>query len=259
MALPTELILLATVHGGLMVDDNKQIQTFTIPDGITVTRVMATRPGICNVTTEEQINGVIKDMVAEGLNTEEVGRTVQSIRASQPEVVKNILGQLKGDDPNKELLQQFLRSRIATPTTKVFNPGSIMLDKYLTRDADEGHERAFDYKLNALNIPGVPDLFDVVTYRTAGPATQIKSRQYRRAIDLSVLVNILRDRGVQHLILYDLTCSSFMSNVPLTERDERALRRDIVQKGLGKRKTRRPKNKTKTRRGKKRTVSKWKD
>lgn len=257
MALPPELVLLATVHGGLMVDDNKQIQTFRIPDGIKVTRVMATRPGICNVTSEDQINEVIKDMTSAGLNTEEIGRTVQSIQASQPEVVKTIMGQLKGDDPNRELLQQFLRSRIATPTTKVFNPGSIMLDKYLTRDIYEGHGQAFDYKLNAMNIPGVPDLFDVVTYRTAGPATQIKSKQYKREIDLSVLVNILRDRGVQHLILYDLTCSTFMPDVPMTDREERALRRDIIQKGLGK-KTRRLKRKTKTRRGKKRTPSKWK-
>jgi hypothetical protein len=222
-----------------------------------ITRIMATRPGICNVTNEEQINQVVVDMKQFGSNPEEIGQVVQTIKSSQPEVIKNILGQLKSGDPNKDLLQQFLRSRIATPVTKVFNSGNVMLDKYLARDETEGDEEAFDFKLNVLNMPGVPDLFDIMNFRTAGPAARTRSKPYDRSTMFSVVVEVLKGKGVKHIVFYDLTCSSFMSDDPIIEREERILRREILQKGLARKTTRRRKTKTKSRRGKKRPASTW--
>jgi hypothetical protein len=252
---PPELVLLATVHGGLLVNENKQIETFVVPQGFKITRVMATRPGICNVTTSDQIDEVVRDMREFGFSN--VEETIQKIRASQPEVVKSILGQLKGENENKALFEQFVRSRIATPTTKVFTAGNTMLNKLLIRYEGEGEGEAFDFKLNAMNMPGRPDLFNLLLFKTSGPATQTRAKNIERWMHLTELVEELKSRGVNHLVFYDLTCSSFMPDTPMTDREERALRRDIVQTGLGKRKTRRPKRKTKTRRGKKRTTL-WK-
>lgn len=258
LGLPPQLILLATVHGGLMVESG-QMKTFTVPEGIKVTRIMATRPGICNVTTEEQIIHVSTGMKTIGLTPEDVETTVHYIQPTQDEVVKSVMGQLKSDTANNGLFVQFLRSRISKPTVKEFNPGDTMLDKYFARDSTEGSDSEFDYKLNALNVVGNPDIFDVVTFKTTGPAVRTRSKQGEdRQMYMSELLETLKGKGVKHLVFYDFTCSSFMSDRRMTERDERQFRRNILQQGWGKkRKTRRQKNKTKTRRGKKRTVVKW--
>ncbi len=246
LKLPSELVLLATVHGGLNID-NGQVKTFVVPEGITITRIVATRPGVCNVTSEEQIDTVVSTMA---MNPQE---TVQTIKTTQAEVLKSINQQLKGDDPNKELFHQFVRSRIGNPTVKVFGPGDTMLDKYLVRDASENMYRTFDYKLNIINVPGIPDLFDIMYYATAGPAVKTRSKHTEMSVYFSMLVDRLKSQGVTKLIFYDVTCSSFISDTPITERQERELRRYIVQKGWGK--TRRRNRKTKTRKAKKRTVS----
>lgn len=245
LKLPSELVVLATVHGGLTVE-NGQVKTFVVPEGFTITRVMATRPGICNVTSEEQIDTVVTTM---GFSPQE---TVKTIKTTQAEVLKNINQQLKGDDPNNALFQQFVRSRIGNPTIKVFRHGDTMLDKYLVRDASENMYTAFDYKLNVVNVPGIPDLFDLMYHGTAGPAVKTRSKYHGVNVYLSMIVDGLKSHGVTNLLFYDLTCSTFMSETPMTERQERELRRYIVQNGWGK--TRRRKNKTKSRKAKKRKV-----
>lgn len=249
LRLPKELILLATVHGGIFVED-RNVNTFVVPEGMKITRIMATRPGVCNVTTEEQIDNVVTDMKESGVAPKDIQTALSNIKSAQTEVVKSVMGQLKADDPNKALFQQFIQSRIATPTVKVFNAGDTMLNKFLARSAEEGREQAFDYKLNALNMPGKPDLFDLIPFGSAGPAARTRSKTpHGRELFLSNVVGVLRQQGVEHLILYDFTCSSFMGD-EMDPRTEREVRRFILQNGWGK--TRRRKHKTKTRKAKKR-------
>lgn len=247
MKLPSELVLLATVHGGIPIQ-NGEAKTFVVPEGFTITRVMATRPGICNVTSEAQVDTLVKTM---NTNPEE---TFETMKITQAQVLKSITQQLKGDDPNNELLKQYIRSRIGSPTFKIFKSGDTMLDKTFVRNPDESMYKAFDFKLNVINMPGIPDLFDLFYFGTSGPAAKTRSKHDGAGVDLSMLVYALISKGVTDLTLYDLTCSSFMGDVPTTERDERRVRRDILQKGMG---TRNRKKKTKRRSTRKRTSSKW--
>lgn len=251
---PKQLILLATVHGGIFVEDTT-VNTFVVPQGMKITRIMATLPGICNVTTEDQINTVIGEMKELGTSPIDIQKSLSTIQSTQAEVIKGIMGQMKADDPNKELFRQFMQSRIARPNVKVFNPGDTMLNKLLARSPGEGIDSAFDYKLIGLNMDRQPDLFDLIPFGSAGPAanTRAKSR-YGREIFLDKVVEVLKNQGVEHVVLYDFTCSSFMGD-EMDPRTERRFRRDILQQGWGK--TRRLKRKTKTRRGKKRTT-RWK-
>lgn len=251
--LPKELVLLATVHGGIFIEDNT-VDTFVVPEGMKITRIMATRPGICNITSPEQINIIVNEMNESGVDQTDIKKAVLQIKNTQSEVVKNVVGQLKSDDRNRALFEEFIRSRIATPTVKVFNAGDRMLNKMLGRNETEGRNSAFDYKMLALNMPGKPDLFDVLVYGTPGPGARTRSKtSYGREVFLSRVIEDLKARGVEHVIFYDLTCSSFMGD-SMDDRTQRDVRRTILQQGWGKRKTRRPKNKTKTRRNKKRTT-----
>jgi hypothetical protein len=239
--LPEELVLLATVHGGVPVE-NGDVKTFVVPQGVTVSRIMATRPGICNVTSEHQIDRVVQTM---GSTPE---KTFESLKIGQAEVLKSIAHKLKGNDPQKQFLQQYIRSRIGNPMVKVFNSGDVMMDKMFDRAPHEGLGKAFDFKLNVISMPGIPDLFDLIYFGKSGPAVKTRSKYSGSSVDLSMIVEALPSFGVKHLILLDLTCSSFTSNVPMTERQERDLRKSVLQRGLG---TRRRNKKTKTRKAKK--------
>lgn len=247
LKLPTELVLLATVHGGVPIE-NGNVKTFQVPQGFTITRIMLTRPGICNVTSEYQVDEVVKTM---NISPQ---KTVETLKTTQAEVLKSITQQLKGENENNELFKQYIRSRITTPTRKVFKSGDTMINKIFIRDASESINKAFDFKLNAINVQGIPDIFDFIYFGTSGPAVKTRSKFHGLQIDLSTLIESLMSYGVTSLILYDLTCSSFMSNTPMTERQEREVRRYIVQQGWGKKRTRRLKKKTKTRRARNRIL-----
>lgn len=256
--LPETLVLFATVHGVIPVDEGVE-RLFTVPPGMKITRVMATRPGICNLTQEDQINSIVLDMkkaFGETVTSAQINSVLESIKPATRELVKGLPGNMKADVENKELFQQFIRSHIKTPVVKEFLPGQPIIDKYLARSPDEGIESAYDFKLNIINIPGTPDLFDIAALGRTGPSAALrKDATLGRGIDLSSLVNGLSGMGVKHLVLFDFTCSSFDSVV--TDRAERSLRRDMLQRGVGKRRTRRRNKKTKTRKGKKRTTQ-WK-
>lgn len=68
MSLPSTLVLFATVHGSIPVitttdaggQPKKEVGSFKVPTGMEITRVMATRPGVCNMTTTDEINKFVK-------------------------------------------------------------------------------------------------------------------------------------------------------------------------------------------------------
>ena len=248
--LPETLVLFATVHGSIPVESGQE-RLFAVPQGMRITRVMATRPGVCNVTQEDQITQIVKDMNAtfKNITPAEINAIISNIKPVTSDVVKQVESQVKSETPNTPLFQQFLRSHIKTPVVKTFVSGQPIINKFLARSADEGIESAYDYKLNMINVPGNPDLFDYAIFGRTGPSTALRKYAYAgREADLSTMVESLHAQGVNHLVLFDFTCSSFDGVV--TDREERALRRNMVQRGVGK--TRRRKHKTKTRKAKKR-------
>jgi len=242
----------ATVHGVIPVEEGEP-RLFRVPEGIKITRVMATRPGVCNVTQEDQINTILNDMkkTFKTITPDEINTIVASIKPGTLEVVKNLVRDEKNTDTdNKALFRQFVRSHIKTPTVKEFLPGQEIIDKFLARSIEESMESAYDFKLNIVNMPGNPDLFDwLLTGRLGPSASTREAAKIERDIFLSEMVEKLHTVGVRHIVLFDFTCSSFDS--VLSDREERAVRRSMT--GVGRRRTRRRKNKTKTRRGKKRT------
>lgn len=254
LKLPQTLVLLATTHGGMLVDEVvennekvKKVQTFVVPRGFSITRYMATRPGVCNMTTEDQIDTIVKTM------NRDPGQTVPTIKTTQAEVVKSVETMLKDNEGDLDLVREYLRGRISNPTLKEFKAGDTLVDKYLTRSDEENTGVAFDFKLNLLNVSGVPDLFDLMKFGSTGPAVRTRAKKEGDVdTQLSELVTAIRALGVKRLVLYDLTCSSFMREPPITDAEARILRRSIIQEGLGKRKTRRTNTKTKTRKQKKR-------
>lgn len=243
------IVILASVHG-VLPQDNKQVSTFTVPEGFSITRIMATRPGVCNVTNEDQINSLVAAM---SKNPEE---TAKILKITQKEVIKSI-SNIKSDDENKSLFQEYKRYNIVNPTVKTFIQGDEMLNKFFARSPDEDMDKPFDYKLNIVNSIGKYDLMDYLKTGTVGVAAHTRSKVGEMGAYLSEIIEVLRNEGFNNLVLFDLACSSFMNDEYLSRYEKRSMRADIEQRGIGRKKTRRPKRKTKTRRGKKRTIQ-WK-
>jgi hypothetical protein len=251
--LPETLVLFATAHGSITVESD-QVKTFNVPEGMKITRIMTTRPGVCNITQEEQINRIVLDMIAafQNITPNEIDTIVASISHSIPNVVQSVETRIKTDTANERFLQQFLRSHIKRPIVKVFTEGQPVINKVLRRSAGEGVDKAYDYKLNIINVPGHPDLFDELMFGRTGPSTALRSYdEYARIVSLARVVSTLQSRGVKHLVLFDFTCSGFDSMVAeLSERDERAIRRSALGYGRN--------SKTKSRKTKRRkTYRKW--
>lgn len=254
--LPETLVVFATIHGVIPVTDN-QAQFFTVQEGMKVTRIMATQPGACNVTTERQINSILIEMknTFKDYTPNEIDSIIETIKPETKRVAEELKSIQKNETEKNTLFETFLRRYISKPSVKVFEAGSSLLNKFLARNQDEGQESAYDFKLNIVNIPGTPDLFDMIILGRRGPSANTRdARKVERSIYLSEIVDLLHEVGVNHLIFFDFTCSSFEGI--LSERDKRSVARDSKKQGMG-RKTRRLKRKTKTRKGKKRTVQ-WK-
>lgn len=244
---PEDITLLASTHGTIVVE-NSQVKTFVVPEGMTINRFMMARPGICNVTTEDQIDSVIGTLRSKPQETQRI------VKSSTSVVIKAVMMDIKNDEPNKALLQQYVRSGTTLLQAQTFRPGDTILDKEFSRSKEEGMSNAFDFKMNIVNMPGVPDLLDLAYSRSPGVAARTRLKAGSVSATLSGVIGLLQSMNVRTVTLYDFTCSSFMSDDTMTDRDERTLRRDIQQKGLGRKRSGRQSKKTKTRRAKKRNV-----
>ena len=233
--LPEKLVLVATVHGSIPLNSGKVPRLLKVPQGIQITRIMAARPGVCNVLWEERANQIVKDMnqTFKDITPEEINTIVESISSTMPDVVKRIESRLREGTPHTIPFQEFIRSHIKTPVVETFLPGERLIDKEFYRARGQGIDSAYDSKLVMINVPGNPDFFDEMIFGRTGPSIARKSASSSVEADLSTIVGNLRDRGVKHLVFFDFTCSSFEGKI--NDREERILRRDIVKRGTGRR------------------------
>ena len=108
-----------------------------------------------------------------------------------------------------------------------------------TTDSETARYATYDYKINALNLPGQPDLIQLI--RELRP-----KKNQDQDVTLSEVVLFLYGKGVKNIMLFDFSCSKFLTigrstEIPPTV--NRALRRELIRHGFhgGKRKTRKNK------------------
>jgi hypothetical protein len=256
VSFPETLILFATIHGGIPIKAN-EVETFPVPDGLKITRIMATKPGICNVTNEYQIERIMSDMNAKKfveITDADVASILRSIQPTQSELIKEVVRTAAKEDTNKSLFSTFLTGHLKSPSVRTFTSGQPMLEKILLRKKSEGIDSAYDFKINAINMPGTPDIIDLIQYGTSGPSSQTRSKTlYGRQLKLSSLVDFL-SQYVKHIVLIDFTCSTFMGDGLMTGREERHARLTATRQGYGRKRTRRQVKKTKARKSTKKRV-----
>lgn len=208
--IPTDMIVVAASHGCTLLY-NQKVQTFKVPEGITLTLVSATRPGIVNVTTTEGVDKVVKSAIK---NPDSV---LSALKRTEPDLMKSINQQLKDPTMSTDQLTQYIQSRIKDPKSYELAPGDNVAEKIFSRSPYEAMYQAFDYRLNVINMPGRPDLFDLLRNRVSGPTanTRFQASQDGPQIKFSLLLDILVLEGVKNLTFYDLSCSVFQHEDPM--------------------------------------------
>jgi hypothetical protein len=240
MVFPETVVLSITLHG-LMSIENGDVAEFTVPEGMRIIKISAVAPGVCNVTTGEEITtanaSIRKVFDSSELSYEEkeskIASLVQSLKTLESDTTATIRSQLKtqkDEDTIKDMLNM-LRSTNKGFTTVEYLPGDPIINKEFGRSDGEGLDNVDDYKIIAVNVEGQPDLHSIIVSGRYGATmtrgTTKSEGQY--LLRLSTIVTFLQERNVKNIILFDFSCSEMTEG---SERKKRLLRLNLTKKGL---------------------------
>jgi hypothetical protein len=248
MGFPETVVLSITVHG-LMSVENGAVTTFTVPDGMRIIKISAVAPGVCNVTTESEIEtanaSIRKVFGSPQLRYEDIepklASLVQSLKTLEYDTTPTIRSQLKGEKNTD--MSNFLRHTDKGFSIVNYESGKTMINKEFGRSDGEGVENVDDYKITAINAVGQPDIHSLIVSERPG-ATMTRASTKSEGdflLRLSTIVTFLKEKGVKNIVLFDFSCSEMTEG---TERDIRNERRNLKGLNGGK--------KTETRRRRKR-------
>ena len=236
MVFPETVVLSITVHG-LMSVENETVSTFIVPDGMRIIKISAVAPGVCNVTTESEIEkanaSIRKVFGSPQLRYEDIepnlASLVQSLKTLESDTTPTIRSQLKGEKDTD--MSNFLRHTDKGFSIVNYESGKTMINKEFGRSDGEELESVDDYKITALNVVGQPDLHSIIVSERPG-ATMTRGStksEEQYLLRLSTIVTFLKEKGVKNIVLFDFSCSEMTEG---TERDIRNERRNLVKQGL---------------------------
>jgi hypothetical protein len=273
MSYPRTIVLAVTTHGiistFITADRTHAPITFELPEGMTLKKVSAVAPGVCNIMdtidADEYIQDIInwvKTLKPKELLTEDIGSEVASyLREEDYEneylpISREIqdyrrkknrrFSQNYDEDEDKELVRyldnwnkNYKQGSYSNPVKRLRSstknpPRTTVLNKmYARENSTEQFKGVWDFQIIALNVVGYPDIMREIEGR---------SHKDSSSVFLDEIVTFLHDKGVKNIILIDLSCSSFDDEYNgIDDRTVRLLQRELLSKGLhgGKKKTRR--------------------
>jgi hypothetical protein len=208
MEFPETLVLSMTLHGLIPVE-NETVTEFTVPEGMRIIKVSAVTPGVCNVTTPDEIEkanaSIRKVFGSPQLRYEDIGpklaSLVQSLKTLEYDTTPTIRSQLKGEKNTD--MSNFLRHTDKGFSIVNYESGKTMINKEFGRSDGEGLENVEDYKITALNAVGQPDLHSIIVSERPG-ATMTRSStksEEQYLLRLSTIVTFLKEKGVYYTMI----------------------------------------------------------
>jgi len=231
MVFPETVIVSVTLHGSIHPEeDGEPVSTFKVPEGMRIKKISAVAPGVCNVTSETQIakiNRSITSAFKNPIQYEDVDSKLPPLIQSFKQLEKNevifILKDTESTISKKE--KEFIRHTDKGYTVVDYLAGQPILQKRYSRSVGEGIDDANDFKINLLNVEGQPDLHSLLLTGRSGATTtrasEIEEGQYM--VRLSSFVNLLQEKGVKNIVLFDFSCSDFY------DMDDRTSRRTRIE------------------------------
>jgi len=275
---PENIIISVTCHGKMLVTEtdesnpNPDLQNeaifFNIPPGIRLFKFSMVAPGVCNLMVPESSHFFNRALL---LNKTEILETISYlVNDGSPKATElaiqffDKLGKIfkKEDDAEQVKPLEIAKSR-GVPTDPdeddyfytrdrgylLSEYREIALEKVYERsyaewrgdttDSETAKYATYDFKINALNVPGQPDLTQLIR--------EMRPKKHEdQDVTLSEVVLFLYGKGVKNIILFDFSCSKFKTiqhGIEISPQATRSLRRALIRDGFhgGKRKTRKNK------------------
>jgi hypothetical protein len=228
---PKTIVIVVTAHGKIQVDTNfqgiKEPEIFAIPSGMTLNRINAVVPGVCNYLSDPFARKVMEiartNITAYDLHSQEnipPGFVNHLRKTLVRETNKDWQLDKRVEDVDKEDVDLHLKD-YHTHSNKSYRSSKhesykFALNKiYSTPSLSPNYNNTITFFL--------PDDGELDYFTALIPPYQV---------DLKSIVHILSDLGVKNLILIDLSCSVFYDKT-LDERDIRHLRLDSYKEGYG--------------------------
>jgi len=221
--------------------ENGAVTTFTVPQGMRIIKVSAVTPGVCNVTTEEEIKianaSIRKVLGSPQLTYEEVASKltplIKTLKAIESDTIPTIRSQLKSQEDVD--MRNMLRYTDKGFRVVQYESGKPIINKEFGRSDGEGVESVEDYKITALNAVGQPDLHSLIVSERSG-ATMTRGSTKSEGeflLRLSTIVTFLQERGVKNLVLFDFSCSELSEETgrELSKTETRYIGRTSVKEG----------------------------
>lgn len=264
---PEFVIVQATSHGGIELDDQGNPIEFQLPPEMTVTKLSAVTPGVCNVLSSEVSNYFTRVLIAniaiilEMLEYMQAQRLEDIAEMGTPRLVEDLIKLFKGRDiETVKRVEERMRASGGTDKELLnyihgfdqsysYIPKRMqMLNKLYSRSSQEyfsgGFEGTWDYKINVLNVVGHPDLIREIAGRTHHEGSEISTKD---------IMEFLYEKGVRGVFFVDFACSNYIEPrglEPITPTAQRATTRGLRIRGLngGKSKSKKLKRKGKRKR-----------
>jgi len=223
---PETVVVLVTSHGKIKVKSTTfEDYSFHIPDNMSMTILNAVAPGICNFIEPEDSDDFAKKLIQK-IKEDENG--LQLLENNPPAFINSLINILKEYDMKlkKEKIyhnlsikdeehdideEEYIHHDDKSYNISSFVSGDEVTNKeYSRNNLTEKNKGDWDFKINVMNVTGFPELIEI-----------LKGRSYQDVysnVYLEEIVNYLQQQGVKHIVLFDLTCSPFVS-VPQSKQE----------------------------------------
>ncbi len=250
---PKRIILIITSHGSIIEKEDDSINnSFVIPDGIYLKRAYASLPGVCNFVDDDSVDFYIRTIRRQKGNLERptnfdtIDETIAMLwkvfKKRDATYIPTIHSMIrKKDDINMEEIGAttvaqkdlyFKRTRdymnMFEDSFRITNysPGDRVVNKLFSRDNSEVSHRKKSWVIRMLNVStGTLDLLTLFHRQTRHGESQM---------DLKTMIELLKSKGVEEIVLFDFSCSTFIEEFKpnryrnIRDRNTRAKRRKLM-------------------------------
>jgi hypothetical protein len=250
---PKTLVIAISTHGTIRAD--KADLNFTVPSGVTLVKVNAVIPSVCNIISSndmknasdfitEEINKINKTPVLDTKNETPVLDTKNEtpvldtkdllVLASEikDHIVKKVSNSVDQTDTYVRQQRKAGESESLTDELAFLNSfargyrvidatGKQMINKYYSRENSDALNPTGDWQIKALNVEGQPDLINEIERANDRRSTRTSDAE----ITFEELINFCIKKGSRRFLVFDFSCANVADedrkDVLLTDRDRR--------------------------------------